>query len=422
MKFDENAKRNSLFCCGTYTKHILFFLEHVFKILKKKMLISLLFFSRIHDFDSTKSTFFSADVDKDNFTLENDPKPNSKFAFVHIFTHDDPQFHRLLQAEILGYQLKNFNNSIDRVLLLPTKIQIPEKHKKILNEVFTHFIYRPFIKWPNSCKGPENEQWEKIYYFKLNIWTLNYSKILYINGYNLFLKDPSPIFEFYPPVAAPDYDTWMIAKYGPTQNTDFLMIEPSIKVFNDIVSFGGCNYTSTPVNASNMWGTAQGPYDNGLIINFFKGDIATLQWWWNYEMPGHYIFKLHHIERFFDQQVVSLRFTLENLPWVDKMSNASLLWTHEADNLYNEYKEVLEHQKYGIVSAVQRMENSPKNNNDQTQIDPNTEASRFYPEFRQITDRQFWIQTFLIIFTSIAFVAYSLTQQPILYDKKSFKF
>ena len=385
---------------------------------QKKMLISLLFFSRISDFDYSKSTFFSNDIGNDNFTLENDPKPNSKFAFVHIFVGDDSQSHRLLQAEILGYQLKKFNNSIDRILLLPSKISIPEKHKKILKQVYTHFIYRPFIKWPNKCKGPEIDPLEKLYYFKLNIWTLNYSKILYINGYNLFLKDPSPIFEFYPPVAAPDYDTWMIARYGPTQNTDFLVIQPSMTIFNDIVYFGGCNYTSTPVNASDMWGTAQGPYDNGLIIDYFKGDIATIQWWWNYEMPGHYIFKLHHIERYFDEQVVSLRFTLETLPWIDKMSNASFLWTREADSLYQECNEVLEHQKYGIISAVQRNDESSKNNNNNKILnDPNTEASRFYPEFREITDQQFWIQTCLIILTSVLFVAYSITQQRVVYEK-----
>ena len=375
------------------------------------MLFSLIFFSRVGDFDYSRTTFFSQHIGNDNFTLENDPQPTSKFAYVHIFVGDDSQMHKLLQAEILGYQLKKFNNSIDRILLLPTKLSIPEKHKRILTQVFTHFIYRPFIKWPQKCKGPENELWEKQLYFKLNIWSLNYSKILYINGYNLFLKDPSPIFEFYPPVAAPDYDTWMIAKYGPTQNTDFLLIEPSLTVFQDIVTFGGCKYKSVQVNASDLWETAPGPFDNGLVIQYFKGDIATLQWWWNYEIPGHYIFKIHHIERYFDKQVVSLRFSAGYLPWVDQMSTASLLWTQEADSLYAECKETLEHQKYGIISTTRRnIDISTKHDKEKTFVDLNTEASRFYPEFREICDLQFWIQLFLIIISSIGFVAYSLTQ------------
>lgn len=361
-------------------------------------------YSRVLDYAYCKCSI-ERQIGTGNLTTKNDPAPKSKFAYVHSYACDDIQLRHLLQAEILGYQLKKFNKSIDRILLLPTNISIPEKHKKILSHVYTHFVYRPFIKWP--CKGPEIEEWEKQLYFRLNIFTLNYSKVLYINGFNYFLHDPSPIFEFYPPVAAPDYQTWVIAKYGPTQNMDFLLIKPSMDTFEDIVRFGGCNYTSIPVNASDLWTTGHGPYDNGLIVKYYKGDIATLQWWWNYEMPGHYIFKVHQIYRYFDPQVVSLRFSSGYLPWVDQMSNISLMWTQEADALYEECGEVVEHQKIGIISTKRRK--SAAAIAEETVIDNNEEATRFYPEFNVITDKQFWVQCGIIVAVSLGFILYSLT-------------
>lgn len=346
-----------------------------------------------------------------NVTTENDPPPRSKYAFVHVFCADDLPHHKMVNAQVIGYQLKKYNSSIDRVMILPIGIRISDHEIKMLKSVYTHIIYRPFINWP--CKGPEKHTVDKQFYFMLNIWTLNYSKLLHIGGYTIFRKNPSKIFEFKPPAAAPEFQTWIIADLGPTQNTDFMLIEPSMEVFEKIVNFG-CTYTSVRVNLTKSLNTAYGPYDTGLVIRYFKGNITTLQWWWNYEYPGHYIFCTHKINRYMDPQVVSIRIPETNTPWTDKTNTISLLWINEASEFYTSVGEKLPTSSLDVLSAKKIETPAPKYKkisiiNRLFKDSPNVQPSRYYPEFYEICDQQFLFQCLIIVLASIGFVAYAIT-------------
>ncbi|EAX98189.1 hypothetical protein TVAG_263060 [Trichomonas vaginalis G3] len=176
----------------------------------------------------------------------------------------------------------------------------------------------------------------------------------------------------------------------------------------------GCIYTSSRVNFTKSINTAYGPFENGLIIKFFRGNITTLQWWWNYEIPGHHIFLAHRINRYLDPQVVSIRIPEAHSPWIDKSSTSSLMWINEATELYNSIGEKLPTASLDIINAkkldipVQKTKKKPfflKLFKD----DPNVQPSRFYLEFHEITDQQFYLQCVLIILSSIGFVAYALT-------------
>ena len=316
-------------------------------------------------------------------------KNYSKFAFVTSYISDDINENFIKQIIITGYQLKNFNIYINRILIIPNNVTIPLKYEKILYNLYSKIYFFPFIKW--KCKGPEINFNDKIFYFKINIWLLKfYQKILFLGGFHLFLKNPSDIFNYPTPSSPPDFQSWIYSKNGPIQNIDFLIISPSKEIFYKILN-EGCNYTSKPFLPNNLKNISFGPYDNGLITLFFQSNISTLPWWWNYEIPGHYIDILQNISRIFDEKIISLRFSKLYLPFNYKKLYFSQLWIEMFNNALN--------------NNEMKIQNFKKN----SKINLEKFVLNFYPEFQQQNLLYLIFRSLIIILISFFILLYSLT-------------
>ena len=110
---------------------------------------------------------------------KNDDPPKSIYGFVTSYTGESDQSYNYLQCIItLGGMLETVSPGYDRVLLVPSEIEISSSITDILMRVWTHIIRRPFI----NCSSRTSES-DDDYLFKLQAWTLvQYSKVLYIGA------------------------------------------------------------------------------------------------------------------------------------------------------------------------------------------------------------------------------------------------
>ena len=155
---------------------------------------------------------------------KNDDPPNSRFAFAASYTGESDNSYNFLQCIItLGGMLETVSPGYDRVLLVPTEIEISTQITEILLKIWTHIIRRPFLNCSSKVSDADDD-----YLFKLQAWTLTqYSKVLYVGADVLPLGDLSQLFALETPAAAIDFFKYSMNRYSTHFNTDFILLSPN---------------------------------------------------------------------------------------------------------------------------------------------------------------------------------------------------
>ena len=181
----------------------------------------------------TKSDTYSQERDiLSKSTNINDKLPNSKYAFVTSYTGESDDKYSFLQCIItLGGMLETVSPDYDRVLLVPSEIEISSSVLTILSKVWTHILKRNFL----NCTGDISDKAED-YLFKIQAWTLTqYSKVLYIAADVLPLADLSNLFSLNAPAAALDSIKYSMNTYNSFFNTDFMLFQPNKIDFSSLL-------------------------------------------------------------------------------------------------------------------------------------------------------------------------------------------
>ena len=174
-------------------------------------------------------------------TNKNDKSPNSQYAFVTSYTGESDDKYSFLQCIItLGGMLETVSPGYDRVLLIPSEIEISSSVSTILSKVWTHILKRNFLNCTSDSSDADED-----YLFKLQAWTLTqYSKVLYIAADVLPLDDLSPLFSQNSPAAALDSIKYSMNQYNSFFNTDFMLFKPNKLDFSSLVRQVLINHSS----------------------------------------------------------------------------------------------------------------------------------------------------------------------------------
>ena len=260
-------------------------------------------------------------IGEGDLNLDNDPLPTSQYAFVSYYSGDDQWSHYYLNVLMQGYALSCLSPKYDRVLLLPTNLELDQSSLNRLQKVFTYIIRRPFMKW--TCyfsSGIEEDKRDKHIWFKLQAYTLfQYRRIILFGPNVLISKDPSQYFRN-GNSAPPDYQLWTLSHLGIIRNYDFQVIVLNHIAYNNISKLG-CNWIAHP-NATNdrqrnsFKYPPSGIYDCGLLEDFYMGSLITLPYWVQFELIQPKKRPKLAPDDPFDPRIISYRYTSEMRPWV----------------------------------------------------------------------------------------------------------
>lgn len=255
-------------------------------------------------------------VGEKEVSRDDDPQPTSKFAYVSMYSGDDHWSHYLMSVIVLGQTLSSLSPKYDRVLLIPSKMEFEDSVLKMLKDSWTHIIRRSFIKW--NCDTRLEDPRDNHIWFKLQIFSLyQYAKVLYLPPNALVARDPSIAFSFVTPSAPIDYQTWGYSHLGAVRNLDFMVVAPS-QITLDNITKKGCNWIHQPVkNADDIYNAFRGdknknigPYDNGLIEEFYFGRFTTIPSFYQFETVS----RKTPISKT-DPRIYTYRFTTGSRPW-----------------------------------------------------------------------------------------------------------
>ena len=272
----------------------------------------------------------------------NDPQPTTRYAYLSGYTGDDESGHYFVLAITCGYSLIKTSPNFDRVLLIPSTMKIPEYRMNLLKKVWTHILYRPYIRWSDGYIDTHAR--DMYLWFKLNAWSVvGWEKLLWTGIDVIFRRDPSLIFEYPPPCSIIDHYVYGMSHLGPVTNGDFLMFKPSLKTYSQMKKLG-LQWSRDPDEYGHklqLQGASwTGPHDQGLITQFFDGNITTVPQWFQLEVPGNLysMLGLNNTEDP-DPRVISFHFPSTIKPWKKDAGPYSRAWSkvaHEAFNSLNE--------------------------------------------------------------------------------------
>lgn len=275
---------------------------------------------------------------EDITTFFDDPPPRSRYAFISGYTCDDSEEHFLILAITCGYSLMKVSPNYDRVLLIPTTMDIPKSKLKILKSIWTHIVRRPYIKWPDGYK--DKTQRDTAFWFKLNAWSVTgWEKLLWTGTDVIFRRDPSTIFKYPAPTSIIDHFVYGFSHLGPVTNGDFIMFKPSLRDFAGMKLLG-MNWSRNPdeygFKLQKQGASWTGPHDQGLISQYFDGNITVAPQWYQLEVPGNpqSILGYNNTETP-DPRVVSFHYPSLFKPWKNNIGPYSNAWANVAQEALN---------------------------------------------------------------------------------------
>ena len=272
----------------------------------------------------------------------NDPPPTTRYAYLSGYTGDDESGHYFVLAITCGYSLIRTSPNYDRVLLIPSTMKIPEHRMKLLKKVWTHILYRPYIHWPDGYIDTHAR--DMYLWFKLNAWSVvGWEKLLWTGIDVIFRRDPSLIFEYPAPCSILDHYVYGMSHLGPVTNGDFLLFRPSLKIFSEMKKLS-LQWSRDPDEYGHklqLQGASwTGPHDQGLITQYFDGNITTVPQWFQLEVPGNIYSMLgFNNTESPDPRVISFHFPSTIKPWKKDAGPYSRAWSkvaHEAFDYFNE--------------------------------------------------------------------------------------
>ncbi|EAY14090.1 Glycosyl transferase family 8 protein [Trichomonas vaginalis G3] len=288
--------------------------------------------------DEEEDEDFIENITRDNFLEKNmqlisefvDNPPKSTYAFVTIYSNDIPRHFGYLQMlVVLGYSLKVFNPTIDRVVICHEAFRRDAAVVKILNKAWTHVLYRSPIIWPDEFDRDQviNKKW-----FKFHAWTLlQYKKVMLIGADTMLLTDPSPLFRWQTPSSSYYFSDFKLKDEGPMINPDFMLIEPNLDDFCQLLE-QTLPYVLNPTKDQQIYGR-----DESAPINIvFRSRISLFPITYNHENGGykHTICGNPLTDKFHELRCAFIHFTGEGKPW-KRWSLYAAIWTCFA-RIFNE--------------------------------------------------------------------------------------
>lgn len=275
-------------------------------------------------------------------TYFNDPPPRTRYAYLSGYTGDDEQGRFFALAITCGYSLKKMSPNFDRVLLIPTEMNVPPERMELLTKIWTHILRRPYLKWPDGYTDTHAR--DMFLWFKLNAWSVvGWEKMLWTGSDVVWRRDPSEIFEFPAPCSIIDHYVYGMSHLGPVTNGDFFLFKPSLRDYVKMKKLA-LIWSRDPDaygHKLQLQGASwTGPHDQGLIIQYFDGNITTAPQWFQLEVPGsHYSMLGFNNTEDPDPRVMSFHFPSTIKPWKRDAGPYTRAWSriaHEAFD-YLEY-------------------------------------------------------------------------------------
>ena len=253
------------------------------------MLIFLFYFFKFSINFSISYIFNKNESFPDPIQYLKDPPPKTKFGFISAYTNDDEEDHYFILALTCGYSLYRTSPNYDRILMIPNEFKISSFKLEKLSKIWTHIIRRPIIELPNSHLDKTIH--DSSLWFKLNAWScVGWSKLLWTGIDVVFRRDPSSIFDFPAPTSVIDHFVYSFSHLGPVTNGNFLLIKPSLLDFAGLklLALKWCNNPNDNSIRQQQQGVSlTSPYDQGLITQYYDGNISLAPQWYQLEVPGN---------------------------------------------------------------------------------------------------------------------------------------
>ncbi|KAI5549010.1 nucleotide-diphospho-sugar transferases family [Trichomonas vaginalis G3] len=260
----------------------------------------------------------------------NDPPAKTRYAYLSGYTGDDDSGHYFVLAITCGYSLLKTSPNFDRVLMIPSEMKIPPEKMKLLKQIWTHILYRPYIQWPDGYIDTHAR--DMYLWFKLNAWSVvGWEKLLWTGTDVVFRRDPSSVFDFPPPCSIIDHYVYGMSHIGPVTNGDFFLLKPSLKTYSEMKTLA-LDWAKDPDEYGHklqLQGASwTGPHDQGLITQYFDGNITTVPQWYQLEVPGNpaSMLGLNNTENP-DPRVISFHFPSTIKPWKKDAGPYSHAWS-----------------------------------------------------------------------------------------------
>lgn len=253
----------------------------------------------------------------------NDEPAKTRYGYISGYTGDDRDGHFFILSVVLGYSLMQVSPNFDRVLMIPTEMKIPEERMQALRKVWTHIIYRPYVQWPEGHLYQRDS--DKYLWFKLNAWSVTgWEKLLWTGNDVFFRRDPSRIFDFPTPTSIIDHYIYSMGDYGPITNGDFFLFRPSLR------DYAGLKKLGLTWNAKRQKSSWTGSIDQGLIAEYFEGNITVAPQWYQFEVPGNVRSMLGYNSSQPDPRIISFHFPSLAKPWRRHAGAFTTAWVNVA--------------------------------------------------------------------------------------------
>jgi len=281
---------------------------------------------------------------KSNSFFKDEPA-RTRYGYISGYTGDDEKGHFFVLAMTCGYSLMRTSPSFDRILLIPSEMEISPKRIKQFRRVWTHIIRRPYIRWPDGYIDTHAK--DMYLWFKLNAFSVNgWEKLLWTGTDVVFRKDPSSIFDYPAPCSIIDHYVYGMSHLGPVTNGDFFLFRPSLRDFAGLKRLGllwsrDPDYFGKKIQMKGASWT--GPHDQGLITQYFDGNITTAPQWYQLEVPGNPRSMLGFNNTLSpDPRVISFHFPSLIKPWKKDIGNYSRAWSRIAHECFDYFNETID--------------------------------------------------------------------------------
>jgi hypothetical protein len=191
-------------------------------------------------------------------------------------------------ALVLAHSLRHMNNTPGSisVLIMPDPATIRLNFEAvvlldIVRSVFDLIVHRPVFAMEG--RPPIFEQ-EPLFLYKLWAFELedHCERVVWLGADTLAVGPLQNAMACEPvPCGVPDMWLWGFYQFAPAMNGDIIVVEPSRWLFHELVR----SYNETPTALLNDWEQG-GPFDQGAINRYYKGNMTMLPWFYNVQIKA----------------------------------------------------------------------------------------------------------------------------------------
>jgi hypothetical protein len=183
----------------------------------------------------------------------------------------------LLSSLMLGHSLRRHGNTPNaKLLLLTTKANWSPPIAGAISQLFDDVLTFPVHPIPGRRSAITSE---REFLFKMWAFTLHdkCSTVAWLGADTLAIRDVRDVISCWPlPCGAPDLTLWKFYQLSPAINGDIVTFTPSPELYEGLIKA----WAETPTTLLTNWREG-GPFDQGVINRYFKGNMTILPWFYN---------------------------------------------------------------------------------------------------------------------------------------------